>query len=66
MVTLIVNDYNQVNIVEDALIRSNIAYEVKKDTELNGNWGIAPPFLMVHGVPLDTFRSLKWVRGMSA
>lgn len=60
MVVLVVDDYEQVSTLEDALVRANISYEIEMG---NASYGIRPPHLVVDGVPLDMGRALKWIGG---
>lgn len=60
MVVLVVDDYEQVSMLEDALIKANIFYEVEIGNECHG---LRQPYLIVDGVPLDMGRALKWIGG---
>lgn len=63
MVTLFVSDTDQLTMLEYELIKANIPYKMEV-TE--SNFGISPPSLRVHGVPLDMKRSLNWIKENSA
>lgn len=56
MVTLVVNDYEQVSLLESALENANIAYTIELG---DSNKGIRPPYLIVDGVPLDEVRAMR-------
>lgn len=63
MIKLVVNDYEQMTILEQALMSENVAYEL----ELAGqSIGITPPYLIVDGVPLDSYRAMNWVKERNA
>lgn len=61
-VTLIVDDVDQLNFLEQELVRSNIKHNVEVRAT---NFGLPKPYLMVDGVPLDLFRALKWIEVQS-
>lgn len=56
MVKLILSDYEQITLLEDALVRANIPHttEVFEYTHL-------PPYLIVDGVKLDFCAALTWI-----
>lgn len=58
-VTLIIDEVNQVNFLEQELVRSNIKHGVEVRAT---NFGLPKPYLLVDGVPLDLFRALKWIK----
>ena len=58
MVKLVIDDYDQISILEEALMRANIRYELEIKLDQRG---ICPPYLVVDGVPLDTNRAMKWI-----
>lgn len=58
MVSLMVNDLEQMTLLEHALITADITYEVVFD---DGRYGITPPYIIVDGAPLDELRALKWL-----
>lgn len=58
-VTLLVNDLDQLTMLEYMLVNANIDYTVELS---DGRYGIKPPNLIIHGVPLDEKRSLAWVK----
>jgi hypothetical protein len=58
-VTLVVNDLEQLTMLEYMLVNANIEYTL----ELNdGKYSITPPYLIIHGVPIDEQRSLEWIK----
>lgn len=59
MVTLFVNDFNQLTMLEYVLMNSNIQYTTEVD---DGRYGIEPPYIKVYGVPLDEKRALCWIK----
>ena len=59
-VTLMVNDLDQLTMLEYMLVNANIDYTVEVS---NGKYGITPPYLIVHGVPIDERRSFEWIKG---
>lgn len=60
MVTLYVDDFDQITILEYLLFAHGIEYEVKKN---EGKFGLAAPYLLVYGAPLDEKRAIRWIRG---
>ena len=59
MVTLFVNDLDQMTTLEYALICANIKYKL----ELSDNaYGIGLPYIKVYDVPLDEARAFKWIK----
>lgn len=62
MVKLVVDDYRQVTILENALTEANIDYEI---TTRDRNYGLSPPYLVVDGVPLELGRAMRWIRDKS-
>lgn len=59
MVTLYVNDLDQLTMLEYALINANIPYTTKVDDR---KYGIEPPYIKVYEVPLDERRALCWIK----
>lgn len=59
MIKLVVNDYEQVTILEYALMHKNIHYEIELAEQ---SIGITPPYLIVDGVPLDSYRAMNWIK----
>lgn len=59
MITLVVNDSEQITLMEWELIQKKIQYEVCPCN----TFGFNPPYLIVDGVPLDNIRSLLWIEG---
>jgi hypothetical protein len=59
-VTLIVNNLEQLTMLEYMLVNANIDYTVEVS---DGKYGITPPYLIVHGVPIDERRSFEWIKG---
>lgn len=58
MIKLIVDNLAQVTILEELLAEARIPCEIcKADTD----YGIATPYLIVNGAPLDFERSIKWI-----
>ena len=60
MVTLFVDDINQVTILEYLLDTHGINYEVKLN---DGRFGLTAPYLLVYGAPLDEKRAIRWIKG---
>lgn len=60
MIKVCVDDLNQITTLEWLLEKTSLPYEVCLNEIDNG---IATPYLIVDGVPLDFNRSLKWLRG---
>lgn len=58
-VKLVLEDLTQVNFLERALVDANIPYKIELREP---NYGLPKPYLLVDGVPLDMFRSLKWIK----
>lgn len=58
MVKLIVDDSEQITMLEYALTSAGIDYELIIS---DGEYGIKPPHLVLHGVPIDELRSFKWL-----
>lgn len=58
-VILRVNDPDQLTFLEYLLVKANVDYVVEVS---DGKYGITPPYLIVHGVPIDEKRSLEWVK----
>lgn len=58
MVTLIVDDFDQISILENELTKAGIEYSIQ---EKDRSYGIPTPHLLVDGVPLDMRRSLNWI-----
>ena len=61
MVQLVLDDIDQMSILEMELIANNIPYEVVSN-QFRTFKPLATPYLLVHGVPLDLTRSLKWIK----
>lgn len=59
MVKLIVEDFDQMSILESALMDADIEYSIE---EQDRSYGIKPPHLIVDGVPLDMGRALNWIK----
>lgn len=59
MVTLFVNDLDQMTALEYALICANIPYKLELD---NNTYGIGLPYIKVYDVPLDEARAFKWIK----
>lgn len=59
MVVLCVRDTNQMSLLEAALNRCEIKYQVSVDDKDSYNLGL--PYLMVDGVPLDMIRAFEWM-----
>ena len=58
MVSLMVDNLAQITMLENALLTAKIEYELGID---DGRYGIKPPYLLIHGAPLDELRALKWI-----
>lgn len=58
MVTLYVKDYDQVTLLETALVGAKINYSLELD---EGGYGVRAPYLVVDGVPLDKNRAFAWI-----
>lgn len=63
MIKLVVNDYEQMTILEQALMSENMAYELELAEQ---SIGITPPYLIVDGVPLDCYRAMNWIKERNA
>ena len=59
MVTLYVNDLDQLTMLEYALVNANIPYEVELDKY---SYGLGLPYIKVYNVPLDETRAFKWIK----
>lgn len=59
MVVLLVEDYDQTTILENALIKANVDYGI---TIGSSYLGVKPPCLIVDDVPLDLSRAMKWIK----
>ena len=59
MVTLFVDDTDQLTMLEYLLMQAKIEYEVKQS---DGRYGIETPYLIVYGVPLDEKRAYYWIK----
>lgn len=59
MVILVVNDVNQICMLEDALLRTNLSYVVEAATEAEC---MQAPFLIVDGVPLNEETAFKYIK----
>ena len=53
------DDFEQVSMLEYALIQADIPYEIAVQ---ECDCGIRPPYLVVDGVPLDDNRAMKWIK----
>ena len=58
MIKLIVDNTNQVSILEAMLIEHGIDYTVEERTSKGA---INPPYLIVHGAPLDFAHAIRWI-----
>lgn len=58
-VTLRVGNIDQLTMLEYMLINANIDYTVELS---DGKYGIEPPYLIIHGVPIDERRSFEWIK----
>lgn len=58
MVTLVVGDLDQLSFLECELMDADIPYYTQLD---DGRYGIPTPYLLVHNVPLDSTRAMKWI-----
>lgn len=58
MIKLIVDDTDQVSLLESMLIDKDIPYTVEKRTS---DCGLDPPYLVVHGAPLDFKHAIRWI-----
>lgn len=58
-VILVVDEVNQLNFLEQELVRSNIKHTVEVRAT---DYGLSKPYLLVDGIPLDLFRALKWIK----
>ena len=61
MVRLVLDDLDQLSLLELELIKQNIPYELVSNQSQKLK-PLPPPYLLVHGVPLDFERSLKWIK----
>lgn len=59
MVTLFVDDLDQLTMLEHLLHSHGIEHDVKLN---DGRYGLTAPYLLVYGVPLDEQRAYKWIR----
>ena len=53
-------DSLEITMLEWMLKKNDIPYELDRDAP---DCGIAYPYLVVDGVPLDADRAMKWIRG---
>ena len=60
MVTLFVDDLDQITFLEYLLTTYGIEHEVKLS---DGRYGLDAPYMLVYGVPLDEKRAMRWVWG---
>lgn len=60
MVVLVTDSLDNCWYIEHQLIKHKIEYDITLNTD---NIGLETPYLIVDGVPLDTKRALKWIRG---
>ncbi|MBR5296824.1 MAG: hypothetical protein IKU29_03030 [Parabacteroides sp.] len=58
MVTLVVNNIEQMTLLELALLCKGISF----DMEIRIDNPLKPPYLIVDGVPLDEPRAFEWIR----
>lgn len=63
MIKLVVNDYEQMTRLEHALMSENIEYTLELAEQ---SIGITPPYLVVDGVPLDSYRAMNWIKERTA
>lgn len=59
MVTLFVDDLDQLTILEYLLYIHNIDHDIKRN---DGRFGMKSPYITVYGAPLDEKRAMKWIR----
>ena len=59
MVTLFVDDLEQVTTLEYIMMCSKIEYDRQLD---DGRYGIPTPYIKVNGCPLDEQRALNWIK----
>ena len=64
MVKLVLKDTDQISILELELEKNHIPYE-KVENQFRTFKPLPPPYLLVHGVPLDLERSLRWIKEQS-
>lgn len=60
IVTLVLDDINQVSFLEQALDEAKIEY-TKVSTEIQSPH-LETPYLIVNGVPLDMWRAFEWIK----
>lgn len=58
MVTLFVDDLDQLTVLEYLLFTYGIEHDIKL---YDGRFGLPAPYLLVYGVPLDEKRAFKWI-----
>lgn len=58
-VILIVDELDQLNFLEQELVRSNIKHTIEIRAT---DYGLSKPYLLVDGAPLDMFRAFKWIK----
>ena len=58
MVTLFVDDLDQLTILEYLLFIHDIDHEIKLN---DGRYGLKAPYLLVYGAPLDEKRAMRWI-----
>jgi hypothetical protein len=58
MVTLVVDDLEQLTMLEYLLITYGIDYTAILN---EGRFGIQAPYLLVYGAPLDERRAMRWI-----
>lgn len=63
MIKLVVNDYEQMTILEQALMSENMDYTLELAEQ---SIGITPPYLVVDGVSLDCYRAMNWIKERNA
>ena len=59
MVELVLDYFDDVSPLEQALIDANIEYQICLHC---GDYGIKPPHLVVNSVPLDKKRAMIWIK----
>lgn len=60
MVKLFVDDLDQLTMLEYLLFTYSIDHEIALN---EGRFGMQSPYLLVHGVPLDEKRAMRWIWG---
>lgn len=62
MVTLFVDDLDQMTFLEYLLFTHEIDHKIELST---GKFGLSAPYLLVYGVPLDEKRAFQWIVGQT-